>query len=447
MSAAVAARRHGLEVTVIDDQAGPGGQIWRSIEEIKRQDRMLGPSYAEGRPIAEAFLRCGATYLRGAQLWELEGGFRAFISRDQCPEAVEAKAVILGTGAQERPVPFQGWTLPGVLTVGAAQILLKTAGEIPSGPLWIAGSGPLPLLYISQLLAAGGRISGYLDTTPEGQWRSALPHLPAALRAWRDLAKGFAWRSELRRSGTPVLRGVVEVEGIGDGRLESVRYRTAQGASATVEAGTLLVHEGVVPNIHAPLSLDCKVEWLAAQDCFAPVLDQWGESSVCDLFIAGDGAGIGGAKAAVLRGQLAALRIATKLGHLTGDELAMEARPVQRKLRRELAMRPFLDAMFRPRRQVFAPADETVVCRCEEITAGDIRAMAAIGLPGPNQIKAASRAGMGPCQGRQCGYTVSRLIAEVQRRSPADVGFYRIRPPLKPVTLEELAKLDEAGGA
>jgi NAD(P)H-nitrite reductase large subunit len=116
---------------------------------------------------------------------------------------------------------------------------------------------------------------------------------------------------------------------------------------------------------------------------------------------------------------------------------------LQRDLARELALRPFLDALYTPRSQVLAPADETVVCRCEEVTAGTLRARAALGRPGLNQIKAFTRAGMGPCQGRMCGYTVINLIAEVQKRPVADIGFYRIRPPLKPVTLGELASLDE----
>jgi NADPH-dependent 2,4-dienoyl-CoA reductase/sulfur reductase-like enzyme len=163
-----------------------------------------------------------------------------------------------------------------------------------------------------------------------------------------------------------------------------------------------------------------------------------------DLFIAGDGAGIAGAKAAQLRGELAALRVAVKLGRTSEDAAALTARPIRRKLGRELTLRPFLDALFRPRPQIFAPTDETIVCRCEEITAGKIRALATVGRPGPNQIKAATRAGMGPCQGRQCGYTVTRILGASQNRPPSEVGFFHIRPPLKPVTLGELASLDQS---
>ena len=215
---------------------------------------------------------------------------------------------------------------------------------------------------------------------------------------------------------------------------------------AAVEAETLLVHEGVVPSLHAALSLDCEMAWNSVQECYAPTVDRWGESSQTDLFIAGDGAGIAGAKAALLRGELAALRVAVKLGLISAPIAAAAARPIRRKLDRELAIRPFLDAMFRPRPQIFAPADETIVCRCEEITAGEIRALATIGRPGPNQIKAATRSGMGPCQGRQCGYTVTRILSAAQNRPPSQVGFFHIRPTLKPVTLGELAALDQLAG-
>jgi NADPH-dependent 2,4-dienoyl-CoA reductase/sulfur reductase-like enzyme len=442
MAAAITARRHGLEVMVIDDQPAPGGQIWRSVEMAARRDKILGPSYVEGRAVTEAFRASGVVYLPSAQLWQVEPGFRAFVSRDRQALVIEAKAIILATGAQERPIPFPGWTLPGVLTVGAAQILLKNAGQIPDGPVWVAGSGPLPLLYLVQLLRAGGQVAGYLDTTPTGQWRAALRHLPRALRASGDLLKGLTWSAMLRKSNTPVIRGVTEIEALGDGKIEALRYRTKDGATATVKTSTLLVHEGVVPNLHAALSLDCKVAWNPAQDCFMPIIDRWGESSQENLFVAGDGAGVAGAKAALLRGKLAALRVAVKLGRTSEDAAAAEAHAIRRKLDRELAVRPFLDALFKPRPQIFAPTDKTIVCRCEEVTAGDIRAFAAIGRPGPNQVKGATRSGMGPCQGRQCGYTVTRILAAAQNRTPSEIGFYHIRPPLKPVSLGELASLD-----
>jgi NADPH-dependent 2,4-dienoyl-CoA reductase/sulfur reductase-like enzyme len=301
----------------------------------------------------------------------------------------------------------------------------------------------LPLLYMTQLLAAGGKIAGFLDTTPRGRLRAALPQLTGAFRSLGDLAKGLAWTLALKRAGVPIIRHVTELVAEGEGRLQSLRYRTQDGREASVPAEVLLVHEGVVPNIHAPLALGCAIEWRAAQHCYAPVLDIWGETSQSGVFVAGDGAGIGGAKAAVLRGHLAALKVAVSLSRLGQATADSEATPLRGTLARELALRPFLDELYAPRPQFYAPPDETIVCRCEEVTAGALRARAAIGRPGLNQIKAFTRAGMGPCQGRQCGYTVMHLIAEVQQRPASEIGFYRIRPPLKPVTLGELASLDE----
>jgi thioredoxin reductase len=445
MAAAVTARRFGLDVLVVDDQPAPGGQIWRSVETVASTARgtILGESYRAGLSAAEAFRASGAGYEPGTQLWHVEPGFRAFLSRDRKARTLEAKAVVLATGAQERPVPFPGWTLPGVLTVGAAQILLKSSGQIPDKPVWVAGSGPLPLLYLTQLLRAGGQVAGFLDTTPPGRMRAAFPHLPRALRASGDLLKGLAWATRLRMHRTPVIRHVTDIEAVGKAQIEAIRYRTADGRDATVPADVLLVHEGVVPSIHAPLALGCAVQWRDDQDCYVPVLDRWGETSQQDLFVAGDGAGIAGARAAHLRGELAGLRIAERLGRASAQAAETQAAPLLQRLNRELALRPFLDALFKPRPQVFAPSDDTIVCRCEEITARDIRAMVEVGQPGPNQVKAFTRAGMGPCQGRQCGYTVTRILAAAEGRSAADVGFYRVRPPLKPITLGELAGLEQ----
>ncbi|WP_311031716.1 FAD/NAD(P)-dependent oxidoreductase [Mesorhizobium koreense] len=447
MAAAVTARRAELDVLVIDEQPEPGGQIWRGIETVAATERgkLLGPTYLGGLSAAEAFRASGAAYEPGSQLWQIEPGFRAFVTKSGKARIIEARTILLATGAQERPAPFRGWTLPGILTVGAGQILLKNAGQVPTKPVWLAGSGPLMLLYMTQLLKAGGKIGGYLDTMPTGRMASALRHLPGALRNMGDLFKGIGWSLALRMSGVRRIRHVTDIEALGTDRLETIRYRTASGAEEAVQADTLLVHEGVIPGIHVALALGCAVTWRDDQDCYVPTLNAWGESSQPKIFIAGDGAGIAGANAAALRGEIAALGVAVRLGRITSEGAAEAARPARAKLDRELALRPFLDALFRPRRAIFVPDDEVVVCRCEEIAAREIRTMAGLGRPGPNQVKAFTRAGMGPCQGRQCGYTVSHIISAAQHRPMEDVGFYHIRPPLKPVTLGELAYLsDEA---
>lgn len=433
LDAARTAARRGARVAVIDDNPRPGGQVWRQ-----------GPAHAPGALLGDApaaleshanvsllpSTRVVAPLPERGLLLEsgMEGGIT--LHYDQ---------LILATGARERFLPFAGWTLPGVMTVGAAQILLKTSRQVPSEPVWVAGSGPLPLLYMAQLLRAGGKVAGWLDTSPAGAWRRALPYLSDILSRWGEVSKGLGWLRELRRAGVRRIRGVRSLRALGEGRLETLEYTQYDGRGAREPAQVLLAHEGLVPSVHMTRALECDHAWNEAQACWAPVLDAWGQASRQGIYVAGDGAGIGGAEAARARGELAALGIALHAGKLQAREAQALSVPIRARLSGYLRLRPMLDALYPPRADVFDPSDDTVVCRCEELTAGDIRQAATLGQPGPNQIKAFTRAGMGPCQGRQCGYTIASILAKAHNRPLAEVGLQRVRPPLKPLTLGELA--------
>lgn len=444
MSAAIRMSGLGLSVMVLDEQPAPGGQIWRAVEAVAttRLGALLGDEYRAGAELVARFRACGAGYESNTQVWQIEPGWSVFTKRDGQVETMHANHIVIATGAQERPAPFQGWELPGVLTVGAAQILLKTSRQVPSEPVWVVGSGPLPLLYMAQLIRAGGKIAGWLDTSPRDGWRRALPWTGRALLEWAEVRKGLAWMREIRRAGVRRIRGVTSLRAHGDGRLQELEFTQAGADTRRVKASVLLSHEGVVPSIHMTHALGCAHHWNAQQACLAPVLDEWGQTTVQGVHVAGDGAGIGGAKAACVRGELVGLGIGWRADGITLDRAADEARPLRSQLDKLLRLRPMLDALYPPRAEIAFPSDDTIVCRCEELTAGDIRRASTIGTPGLNQIKAMTRAGMGPCQGRQCGYTVANIVASAQSRPVSEVGFYRVRPPLKPLTLGELASMN-----
>jgi NADPH-dependent 2,4-dienoyl-CoA reductase/sulfur reductase-like enzyme len=440
MAAAVAARGLGLSVAVLDEQPAPGGQIWRNVEAAGTG--RLGAAYDEGAAVVAAFRASGATYLPGMNVWQVEPDGRVFASDGTTASVITAERVLVAVGAQERAVPIPGWTLPGVMGVGAAQILLKSGGVVPDRPVWIAGQGPLVLLYMTQLLAAGGRIAGWLDTGRPGAWKAALPHLPGALGGWRQLAKGLAWRLALR--GVRRVTGVAEVQALGEGRVAHLRWRVGN-AWAEAPCDLLLLHEGVVPAIHMALALGCTRQWDAAQACFRPTLDAWGRTDLPRILIAGDCGGVLGATAAGLRGRLAAIAVASDLGGIT--DAAQRAAPLHAALRAETGLRALLDALFTPPDPVLRPDDAVVLCRCEGVTAGAVRAAVATGAQGPNQVKAFTRAGMGPCQGRICGLPVLNVIAAARGLPPGEIGLARVRPPLKPLTLGELASLPHAPSA
>lgn len=451
LAAAMQASELDLRTVLIDEQPAPGGQIYRAVERAERDGlaARLGPDYRRGASLAGAFRACGADYEAGCQVWQAEaaqGGpgqpprqWTVHFTRDGQSRSVRGRHLLLASGAQERPVPIRGWTLPGVMTVGAAQLLLKSSRMLPEEPVWIAGSGPLPLLYASQLLSLGGRLAGYIDTTPRGRWRAALPHLPGALANAPYLAKGITLRWTLLRSGVEI-QHAEEIEARGTGRLEAVRFRTTRGIREE-PARVLLLHEGVIPNAHAAMALGCAQQWDEGQQAFRPETDEWGASSVDGLSVAGDAAGIGGARVAEVGGRIAALGAAHRLGRIGEagrDALSMQLR---RERGRHARIRPFLDALFRPNHSVLVPPDDVLACRCEEVTVGGIRQAVSLGAVGPNQVKSYTRCGMGPCQGRQCAPTLAQVIADSTGQPVADVGYPRIRPPLKPITLGELATL------
>ncbi|VVN90723.1 NAD(P)/FAD-dependent oxidoreductase [Pseudomonas fluorescens] len=439
MAAATRMAGLGLQVVLLDEQGSPGGQIYRGITlaPLSRRD-LLGPDYAHGNQLAQALASSSVRYEKGASVWQVTRDHQVSYLREGRLYTLDAKAVLLATGAMERPFPIAGWTLPGVMSAGAAQILLKSSGLAPSEPVVLAGCGPLLYLLGWQYLRAGVKIKALVDTTrPEDYWR-ARRHLFAALRAWPYLRKGLELMRSLRSAGIAHYTGAEHLAVEGEEAARALTF-SVSGKAQRIASRCVLLHQGVVPNIQFSQALRARHEWDLDQLCFRPVTDAWGELDVPGVYVAGDGAGIGGAQAAAVQGQLAALGIAARLKAIGSAERDDQARSLRVQLEANLRIRPFLDALYQPKEPNRIPADEVMVCRCEEVTAGELRSFVALGCAGPNQAKSFGRCGMGPCQGRMCGLTVTEVIAKARGVSAAEVGYYRIRPPIKPITLGELA--------
>ena len=446
LAAATTAADLGLDTLLLDEQDGPGGQIYRGIERApdgRNKTTPLGVDYLAGKPLAAALRASRAGYLPGTTVWHIDADGTLSVLDKNGSRTIRARRIVLATGAMERPVPIPGWTLPGVMTVGAAQILLKTGDLVPAGRSVLTGQGPLIWLVAAQLVRAGAPPALILETAPHRNYHAAARLLLRALwPARRQLAKGLGLIREVRGAGVPVVREAVGLAALGRGRLERVAWNGGE-----IAADLLLLHEGVIPNIQISLALGLEHRWDAAQLCWRPVADEWGATSLPTVAIAGDGAGIAGAEAAALTGRLAALDAAALLDKLDPAERDRRARPIRKALKRELAIRPLLDALYRPAPPVLVPPDDIVACRCEEVTVAQIRRAARLGAPGPNQAKAFTRCGMGPCQGRLCGPTVSAVMADALGKPIAEIGTYRPRAPYKPITLRALAGLGASPSA
>lgn len=443
LAAASTAARRGLSVLMLDENPGVGGQIYRSITRPPMQDRaLLGEDYWRGEALAKEAASSSAQHAAGATVWSIspsEGtGHEIGVSVAGRSRMITASEVMLATGALERPFPIPGWTLPGVMSCGGAQTALKTSGLVPDGRVVIAGCGPLLWLIAWQYLNAGASIERILDTTPRANWLSALPHLPAFLASpyW---AKGVKLMLAVRRK-VPVITGIEGLRAEGTDKLEALVY-TSSGREQRIAADTLLLHQGVVPNINLSNAIGCRHAFDDAQLTWKPESDDWGMTSVAGITVAGDGAGIAGAEAAAARGRIAALGVAHRLGRIDTATRDREAAAAQATLARFSRGRLFLDTLYRPSKAFRVPQGDTIVCRCEEVSAEKIRATVPLGAVGPNQMKSFLRCGMGPCQGRLCGLTVAEVIADVRGVPVREVGCFRLRPPVKPITLGELAAM------
>jgi NADPH-dependent 2,4-dienoyl-CoA reductase/sulfur reductase-like enzyme len=436
IAAAVLAAELGLDTVLVDEQDQPGGQVYRAIERAE-PDTPLGPDYLAGRPLAAALRASRVDYRPGTNLWHVDPDGTLFLENAGRTETVTARRVLLATGAIERPVPIPGWTLPGVMTAGAAQTLLKSADLVPEGRAVLAGQGPLLYLLAAQLVRAGAPPAALLETAPFENYLDAMRSLASVWPGRRLLVKGLRLVAAAKRAGVPIRRGVRGLRAVGRRRVDRAVWEGGELA-----ADYLFVHEGVIPNVQISLALQLRHEWDKAQLCWRPALDPWGQTSLPNIAVAGDGGGIAGAEAAVLTGRLAVLDAALWLGHIGEAERDRRARPIRAALDRERALRPFLDRLFRPARAVMVPVeDDIVACRCEEVSVGQIRRAARLGAAGPNQLKAFTRCGMGPCQGRICGPVVAAILADVLGKPIAEIGTYRPRAPFKPITVGALADL------
>ena len=447
MSAACCLAESGYQVVVLDENPEPGGQVFRGLEQVRdgrpADLEVLGQHYGKGLDLIESFRQSDVLYRPRTAVWQVstpeESALTIGTVRGQQAGMVRVRHIILAAGAMERPTPFPGWTLPGVLTAGAGQTLLKSSGLVPEGRIVLAGSGPLFYLYASQLIDAGKQPDIVLDTRPVASWKARAAALPVLATDPNAMRRGLGWMRKVRAK-VPVHQMTGGLRAIGDDKLASVSFES-RGRTITEPADLLLVHDGVIPNTWLAMSAGCRHHWDERQHCWVPDISGEGLTSRPSISVAGDAAGIVGADACVVHGEAVAREVADRFANPSLVTAKGESR--RSLLWRHRSLRRFLDLYYPPCREFELPRDDdVVVCRCEEVTAGEIRQVASLGCVGPNQGKAFTRCGMGPCMGRECGVTVSRLIAEHHGLTMDEVGHYRIRPPIKPITVGQLADLE-----
>ena len=442
LAAACSASDCGLEVTLIDEQSSPGGQLFRNIESPLGQSMLDAKERELGVNLAREFRNSGVKYEPRTIVWGLEPR-KVSCTTDGKSRLLHSQSIIVAPGAMERPVPFPGWTLPGVMGAGGADILLRSGGTLttdPKAPVVLAGNGPLLLLLACHLIESGVNIAAWLDT---GYWSKRLMSsalMPASVFDSPYLGKGLSMAMKIVKGKIPFATGVTDIQAVGDKHLEKVVYKVC-GRQKEITTSCLLRHEGVIPRTHILNSLGAEHKWDGLQRYWYPAVNEYGATSIEGIHLAGDAGYVHGGDASITKGRLAGIDAARQLGVITDSEAAYRSNTLKRELLRTRIARGFLRYIFAPNPNIFEVPDETMVCRCESVTAGEIRQVVSEGNSDVNEVKLYTRCGMGPCQGRMCGPALAEITAAALSRPVKQAGTLQIRQPFRPVTLENYCSL------
>ncbi|WP_338569691.1 FAD/NAD(P)-binding oxidoreductase [Pseudomonas canadensis] len=426
ISAARTLLDHGIRPCLVDESLRGGGQIYRRQPQgFQRNAKQL---YGFEARKAEAVHRTLdelaplIDYRAQTLVWNAEDGRLDMLNNGRA-ESIEYAQLIVATGATDRILPVPGWTLPGVYSLGAAQIALKYQGCAIGEHVALCGTGPLLYLVAYQYAKAGAKVVAVLDSAPfSAQCRA----LPALLGQPTTLAKGLYYRAWLTAHGIPVHQGVTLKQIDGTQRVSGIQWGDQTLLCDAVAFAHALRSETQLADL-----LGCEFTWNALNRAWLPQRDSAGRSSVNGVYLAGDGAGIMGADAAQMAGERAALAV------LEDSGVAIDQRRpavLEQQLAAIQRFRHGLETAFPfPENWAVEAPDELILCRCEEVSVGDVRAVVDEGHWEINRVKAHCRVGMGRCQGRMCGLAAAEIVAERSGRAIENVGRLRGQAPIKPL--------------
>ncbi|MFJ7996554.1 NAD(P)/FAD-dependent oxidoreductase [Streptomyces sp. NPDC096310] len=447
MAAALAARRHGARVVLLEAGDDIGGQYWRHPPggHEDRNERLWQHGWDRFLAMRDELLGDrGCEVVTGAHVWSVDRRDDApplvhvFVGppdgQGRAPRTFDPSALVLATGAYERTLPFRGWDLPGVFTAGAAQALAKGERVAVGRRVLVAGAGPFLLPVVAGLLRIGAEVAGVVEAAGPAQlaggWAARPWRLLAARRKAGELA-GYAGRMAAHR--IPYRTGAAVVAAHGTDRVEAVTvarltrdWTPIPGSERRTEVDAVCVSHGFVPRTELATAAGCAVD-----EDGAVAVDERQRTSVPGVLTAGELTGIGGVDLALAEGAIA--------GAVAAGGVPARGALRERAVFREFAARLAAAHAIRPGWRAWVD-DDTVVCRCEDVTAGTLRRAAELtGSRGLRSLKLTTRAGLGLCQGRTCGRAVEDLLTGADGPGLLDPGRTAHRPIAIPVRLGELA--------
>ncbi len=450
LSAALEASRAGARVTIIDEYSRPGGQYFKQPpSSFKLLDRsLMGRDYQAGQELLSRISDGNITLMSGTLVWGAFSPDTLELYQEERGECLRLSSdrTIIATGAYDRPIAFPGWTLPGVITAGAAHSLVKSQFVLPGSRVLLAGSGPFQLPVASQLLKGGAQVVAVLEAGRVGGWVTRVPAI------WRHLDKvneAKDYLGAILKARVPYEFGWTVIEARGKDHVEDAvisqldeNYHPISGTERVLQVDTICLGFGFIPSLQLPRLLGCESAYDKGLSAWVTACDENQATSVQGVYVAGETTGIGGHDVAMCEGAVAGLRAASDIGKIGSDEAEDRLSKVRGNLKNHREFSSFLNRTFSLRPGIFELArEDTILCRCEEVTLGEVEGAAMECGGSIRTIKQLTRAGMGPCQGRICGSLVAQVATRISGNSIAEIAPDTPRPPIKPIPLGALAKL------
>jgi D-hydroxyproline dehydrogenase subunit alpha len=437
LSTAVEAINFNLDITLVDSYPKTGGQYFKQPPDAFKS---APPVKHGGADLLKIIDTSTIHVYTNTSVWSIfpeEDGYLVCMSGpDDTPRRILARKVILAPGAYARPVPFPGWTLPGVMNTGAAMNLIRNQGILPGKRVLISGTCPMQMLLAAALIRNGAEVVGFLEINPL-PWRH-WKRLPSFWGQWERMIEGAGAVKTMFQSHLGVQWEHTIYSAEGDGKVERAIIGPVNGSgqTSTVEIDAVCLGYGFIPSIQLSTQLGCKHSFHQLLKCYIPQRNEWLETTRHGVFMVGDGASFGGKDVAQLEGRLAAIAAARQLNHFAApsrvDRLRKELITQYRYVRN-------LGEMFAYRQEIGKLiTDDTIICRCEEVTAGQIREAIAQGAESVSAVKNITRAGMGNCQGRMCGDSIAYLISQQTGKAIQKAGRFMAHAPVVPIRLKNI---------
>ena len=444
VAAANVASKEGAEVVIIDENSSAGGQIYRAPpNEFQPQNSFKSDEFREGEKQRNILENSNLTALFKHRVWSVSSDLVVSTVGPNGVSSWHARSLIIANGALERIIPFPGWTIPGVIGLAASTILLKSQYVLPGQSTVVAGCGPLLIAVANGIIKSGGKVSAIIDLNSKSDWIKAFPRL---LSRPDQLFKGMSWFANIMKAGIKIYGGhaVTNTKQVDNVLRISIAPINSAGSildsknQKIVEGDCLAIGHGLFPSTEITRLLKAKHIYDPLKGGWVPLIDDDFRSSIPGVYIAGDATGISGAFSAVQKGRIAGMAAVRDLNVMSSQKYKAKIKSelIILKKNENFGKAAVRLMKFRPE-LIQTITSETIVCRCEDVFRSEIDEAIESGARDLNQLKAWTRCGMGPCQGRTCSEAIEAILAsKVGSRELA--GQWTGRTPLRPVPIEQI---------